>query len=193
MTHISLWRLILRRITPFAPSAHIAGGAVRDMILERPVKDIDVFLPEAVSPTKLDEALDGLYSRATINSCDEYVYWNSEVGQTGELLPVDVTLPPLNLIWLKSKASLDENLTRFDFGLCRAAYSLDRGLVASPEFVEDAAAHRFTVTCWRNAAQVHRTLERYRRIGAKYQGWPLVLPPEAVDVLMDDQAEDFHA
>src|SRR5262245_35721796 len=32
-------------------SVHIAGGAVRDTILDRPIKDIDIFLPHAAADT----------------------------------------------------------------------------------------------------------------------------------------------
>ena len=42
---------ILNTIKGLCPTAHIAGGAVRDTLLERPIKDIDLFL-DATTPTR---------------------------------------------------------------------------------------------------------------------------------------------
>jgi tRNA nucleotidyltransferase/poly(A) polymerase len=35
---------LLTTLQAIAPEAHIAGGAVRDTILEKPIRDIDVFM-----------------------------------------------------------------------------------------------------------------------------------------------------
>ena len=37
---------ILNAIRDLCPTAHIGGGAVRDTLLERPIRDIDLFLDE---------------------------------------------------------------------------------------------------------------------------------------------------
>jgi hypothetical protein len=38
---------ILQTIQGLCPTAHIAGGAVRDTVLDRPIKDIDLFLDDS--------------------------------------------------------------------------------------------------------------------------------------------------
>ena len=38
------WKQVLDRIQRVQPSAIIAGGALRDIILRRPVKDVDIFI-----------------------------------------------------------------------------------------------------------------------------------------------------
>ena len=40
---------ILNAIRDLSPTAHIAGGAVRDTLLERPIKDIDLFLDNSAT------------------------------------------------------------------------------------------------------------------------------------------------
>ena len=40
---------ILAAIKDLCPTAHIGGGAVRDTLLERPIRDIDLFLDEAAT------------------------------------------------------------------------------------------------------------------------------------------------
>ena len=38
------YQTLLTELRPVSPDAHIAGGAVRDTLLDRPIKDIDLFL-----------------------------------------------------------------------------------------------------------------------------------------------------
>src|SRR6516165_7479199 len=40
---------ILNAIRELCPTAHIGGGAVRDSLLERPIKDIDLFLDDVAT------------------------------------------------------------------------------------------------------------------------------------------------
>src|SRR5262245_27382898 len=43
-SQLSTYEAILDRIQGIAPEAHIAGGAVRDALLGKAIKDIDIFM-----------------------------------------------------------------------------------------------------------------------------------------------------
>jgi tRNA nucleotidyltransferase/poly(A) polymerase len=46
---LQAYNSILTAVKDLCPTAHIGGGAVRDTLLERPIKDIDLFLDDAAT------------------------------------------------------------------------------------------------------------------------------------------------
>ena len=46
MQTVTDYATVLAKLQQVAPEAHIAGGAVRDTILHKPIKDIDVFMDD---------------------------------------------------------------------------------------------------------------------------------------------------
>ena len=47
MKTVTDYTAILAALQQLAPEAHIAGGAVRDMILQRQMHDVDIFMDDA--------------------------------------------------------------------------------------------------------------------------------------------------
>lgn len=163
-------------------SAFVAGGAVRDLILRRPRKDVDIWLLEkdADAAARLAELLDwkvisdGGYAASDILAVYEYL----RHGET------------YNVIVAKF-ATRDEIINRFDFGISRAAIVLRDSagsgdfpvvcdLVVYPEFVEDMARKVFKVRHDNGSA---RTAARWTRLQERYPDWtfedledPLRLP-----------------
>jgi hypothetical protein len=165
---------LLSSIKPFAPEAHIAGGAVRDLILNRPVKDIDVFISSknlfAVRNVILQRSPHEVNVHGT-----EYFDWDPTIHTVAEYDGGGLT--PVNLIGLNiDDLTIDKNIRRFDLGLCWTAFN-GTTCVSTPEFWHDVDRKEFTVRSCRNETQFSHTLRRHNRLKVKYD-WPLVVPPE---------------
>lgn len=65
------WIDVLSKVQTVSPLAKIAGGALRDLFNDRPVKDVDIFIP--YNPI-IDFELGGLFCELTkvFEQCDEY-------------------------------------------------------------------------------------------------------------------------
>lgn len=164
---------ILSSIHPFAPEVHIAGGAVRDLILNRPVKDIDLFVK--ASSFGAVRSMIEVHRTITDLKGSEYFDWDPTIAVVAEFEALGLT--PVNIIGLSvDNLTIDKNLQRFDLGLCRVAHDCT-GIIYTPEFWHDVDRKQFTVRACRNETQYGHMLRRYGRLKAKYD-WPLVSPPE---------------
>ena len=149
----------------------IAGGAVRDWLLDKPIADIDVWAglddrPLITSAPKKDDTYDGV-------AC-------IVVAKTTETRP---WCPyPLHIM-LTSGGGLESEPERvlrgFDYGLCMVAYTQD-GLFCTPEFVRDVFYKRLTLvngtphTNCRNSGKGDVIDARIAKLGAKFPGWRFV-------------------
>ena len=143
---------VLTTLQQIAPEAHIAGGAVRDTILQKQIHDIDVFM----SDKHVEEAA------ALLRSSCSYV----KVGEWKEYLGFsDPAIP-------------QANMARFDFGICMAAFD-GKQTIRADAFDCDVENHSFTLRRADNQAQFNYSMSRYDKITAgRYSGWSLVLPDE---------------
>src|SRR5262249_28392006 len=73
MTTVSDYTTVLTTLQQIAPEAHIAGGAVRDTILRKPIQDIDVFMGDE----QVEEAAALLRSRCSYVKVGE---WKEYLG-----------------------------------------------------------------------------------------------------------------
>lgn len=149
----------------------IAGGAVRDLILRRPHKDVDVWL----TADKADAA-----ARAASEACWKVVveggYVSSdliavyEYEHDGETYNVIVT----------RFDDQDTIVRRFDFGISRAVikrlpcpigsgtFPIECELQLYPEFLEDLNRKVFKV---RHDNGAKRTAKRWARFSERYPDW----------------------
>lgn len=152
--------------------AFIAGGAVRDLILRRPHRDVDVWLPAHYEETARRVAaehgwkvvVDGNYVSSDLLSVYEY-------GVDGETYNLIVT----------NFQTTEEIVGRFDFGISRASihlipgpiqydepYPVECELHVTPEFLADMARKVFKVRHDNGAA---RTAARWERLRERYPDW----------------------
>jgi hypothetical protein len=69
-----------------------------------------------------------------------------------------------------------ENIARFYFGICMAAYD-GKQIIRAVEFDQDEQAQTFTLCRADNQAQFAYSLSRFEKItAARYKGWLLVIP-----------------
>jgi hypothetical protein len=123
---------IIKTIRTIAPQAHIAGGAVRDTILEKPIHDIDVFMDD----DHVEEAAKLLRSRlgfVKVGEWQQYLgFSDPAMERVAKFERAEETIP-LCIIGLKSKyAEPEANIARFDFGICMAAFDGENVLRAPP-------------------------------------------------------------
>ena len=164
---------VLASLQQIAPRAHVAGGAVRDTILNKPIHDIDVFMDDE----HVEEAA------ARLRSSHAYVRvgeWQQYLGfsdpamvRVAKFEKADETIP-VCVIGLKPKfAEPRANLARFDFGLCMAAYD-GENLIRTAEFDRDVESRTFTLHRADNHAQFAYSVSRLQKITAgRYAGWNL--------------------
>jgi hypothetical protein len=164
---------VLNAVRPVAPEAIIAGGAVRDYLLNREPKDIDVWVN---APNYIDAqtAALKLYPTITNSETEEYTKENSDIVIATELKNAEGEA--LNLIGVSKKITKTEDvLDLFDFGLCRVAY--DGSIIRTTQFMDDADKLRFTLLSADNPFQFARSMRRYIRLTReKYPMFSLLIP-----------------
>jgi hypothetical protein len=176
---------LLASIQRVAPEAHIAGGAVRDTILKKPIKDIDIFLADA----NLEA------TAAHLRRADAYVKvgeWKEYLGFSDPAMTclakferADATIP-VCLIGLKPDfVDPAENMSRFDFGLCMAAFD-GTAITQTAAFNDDAAAKTFALHRADNREQFAYSMSRFEKLTAdRYAGWGLTVPEEFASLVTD--------
>lgn len=149
----------------------IAGGAVRDLILRRPHKDVDIWLPAHYEQSaSLAAAAHGwkvVIEHNYVISDLLAVYEYENEGET------------FNVIVARFQTQ-DEIVGRFDFGISRAVikrlpcpigggtYPVECDLQLYPEFLEDMARKVFKV---RHDNGAKRTAKRWERFQERYPDW----------------------
>lgn len=171
----------LRRIQKEVPEAIVAGGCLRDTINGKPVNDIDIFVPQSRGHVAREVISEG--RRLTKVIPEPYLTFNNAVSDVryyegnGEL--------PVNIISVTDDTCTPEQqLDRFDFGICRVAYDGVR-LWKDLTFDRDQREHTFTLLVAQTKEQRKYSLERFKRLQEKYPGWKMVAcspKPDAWDL-----------
>ena len=73
---------------------------------------------------------------------------------------------------------MQDNLARFDFGVCMAAWDGDK-VYTAPEYKTDIERKTFTLCRADDLAQFNYSMSRFDKMTAdRYAGWKLVVPAE---------------
>ena len=107
---------ILASLQRIDHKAHIAGGAVRDTILGKPIHDIDVFMEDSL----VEEAaacLRSSHGYVKVGEWKEYLgFSDPAMTRVAKFEKADETIP-ICVIGLKSAYAYPRaNMSRFDFG-----------------------------------------------------------------------------
>ncbi len=169
---------LLASIRKSAPEAHIAGGAVRDTILEKPIHDIDVFLADENLET-VAARLRSSHAFVKVGEWKEYLGFSEPaMTRVAKFEKYDETIPVCLIGLVPDYVEPRENLSRFDFGICMAAFD-GENITRSYEFDRDEKAQTFTLCRSDNHEQFAYSMARYRKItSGRYTGWGLVVPKE---------------
>lgn len=159
--------------------ALIAGGACRDHILGKPVKDIDVFVPDQENiEMKLGAAFGHLHVNPIIAA--EYAGAGGEVDHVYEVSfgddPFGDSHIPVQVIVLAQGLDPIERAKHHDFGICQCWY-VGNGLIESTHaFHLDKSSSTFTLDYCENAQQFGRSLRRWDRFAKRFPEFSLVVP-----------------
>lgn len=123
---------------------YCAGGAVRDTLLQKPVKDIDIYI-------RLRNGLTAKWLRTYINDNTEYdAEIVNEYEHLGKVLNVYGYLYDIQLIILEEWRTLPELLMEFPCSVSKVGLLPDGQLVVDPEFIETVSISSvitFTANC----------------------------------------------
>jgi hypothetical protein len=166
----TLWTTLLSSVREiYETEAIVAGGAVRDYNMDKPVKDIDIFL-NTDADTLLDRTPElgfGPYSHV-YEQKKAYDRQIIEDVINFQVLGHDVQLIAKKMDDL-NPASIFEC---FDFGFCQAAFDADNGLVYSPAYHLDKQSG--TCTLLTNDENWEKSYKRYLKWLDKYPDLKLI-------------------
>ena len=156
-------------------STHIAGGAVRDTLLERPIRDVDVFLSEGATNAAAS-LLRSQFGFVKVGEWESYeMFSDPAVSRVAKFEKADETIP-VCLIGLKYPRTMQDNLARFDFGVCMAGWDGEE-VYTAPEYKTDIECKTFTLRRADDQAQFNYSMSRFEKMTAdRYAGWQLVVP-----------------
>jgi len=138
--------------------AVLAGGFLRDMLLGRRFKDVDIMSnrdPVGVVMTPLHEP-------------DER-YVHNDIDAVGY---VDIAGMTYNFIKMRFPTTTTDTINRIDFGICKVAWSKEDGLVISNHFLLDA--ERRIITNYRTGWGETGVNAHYDRLRSRFN-WPLIM------------------
>jgi hypothetical protein len=160
---------------------HIAGGAVRDTILERPIRDIDIFIHHT-DGSAAAVLLRSEFGYVKVGEWKQYeMFSDPMVACVAKFEKADETIP-VCLIGLKDDLHPQHNIERFDFGVCMA-YWHGREFKTTDQFKADIEQKTFTLYRADNYHQFAYSMVRYKKLTAdRYQGWSLSIPDQFEDL-----------
>jgi hypothetical protein len=126
MLTVSDYTTVLATLQQIAPEAHIAGGAVRDTILQKQIHDIDVFMEDE----HVEEAAALLRSSCSYVKVGEWKQYpgfsDPAMTRVAKFEKADESKPVCIIGLLPRFANPKDNIARFDFGICMAAFDGQR-------------------------------------------------------------------
>jgi hypothetical protein len=86
---------------------------------------------------------------------------------------------PICLIGLVEDLDMRDNIARFDFGICMAAWGGGDSILSDGHFKRDTESKAFTLCRADNLAQFSYSMVRFKKLTAdRYQDWTLSVPDQ---------------
>lgn len=161
---------VLRRVQQEVPEAIVAGGCLRDAIMNRPINDIDVFVPEDQA-ARAAMAIYETHPKHVKTLHEAYFTFNNDVRRVSYYEGGEGKLP-VNIIGVY-QCTPEKQMERFDFGICRVAFDGIR-LWKDLAFDRDQRDETFSLLVDQTEEQLKYSLQRFERLQGKYNGWRFV-------------------
>jgi len=167
------WQAFLMRLQSQFPEAVIAGGALRDLILQRDIRDIDIFVQSRGKMTEpmINMALGTFVQPMNPEWVKDYEEHLPELFAVYELGGYDEESRPFQIIALNMEVTPKSVIDRIDFGICRVAHD-GEVFIITREFTKDAEQQTFTLVHTNNRQSSQKRF--YRLTEEKYLGYGAV-------------------
>ena len=165
------WVDVLSKIRTVFPSAKIAGGCLRDLLNDRPIKDVDIFVSLSTVDMEMDTHYNilNIYPTADLHKCTTYGVGTMPEDKDRDLEAI-YTLSigewEYDVIFGSDKAC---DITTFDIGICQIEY-IDH-IKMSDTYIQDVANKVLRV---RNTNRTDRNEARLLRLYEKYGDYTIV-------------------
>ena len=157
------------------------GGLLRDLYLDRPYKDADLFVHASdASDEKVISVLQSLgftdVKIVVTNAATEYMEF-ADVESVIEGVHPSIPVPVQVIRVVTNNQSGERMIERLDLGPCQIGMDHLGHFWHTIQFWTDVSERTFTVT--RNEGNdIERSVKRFERLEQKYPGWKLVVPKE---------------
>jgi hypothetical protein len=171
---------LLDTIQHFYPEAVIAGGALRDLVFGRAVKDVDVFLAHVPTEAFLNEITgfkpEDIFAEWHANLIESAASYSGldRFGLTA-LHTAYVDGHQVNFITYKGDIRPEHLVNRVDFGPCQIAWDGLRVFIGD-QFLTDWSNRTWTYMGDRAEGDLERSVRRAHRFKERYPDWTFVFP-----------------
>lgn len=166
-----IFEVLLRVQGIVGTNAYLTGGAMRDLLHGKPIKDLDIFVRYCNSAmADVDDEFHFNHCYQRINSdVATYLGMTEVLGVSG----YDMKPYPLNIIYLDDSVTdtLDEIITRNDFGICQVGLGCNGQIAWTEAFEKDVVNKTFTNTRHNDWP---RAIKWWERLQEKYPGYQLI-------------------
>lgn len=173
------WQDVLADIQQVCPSAVIAGGCLRDIYLDKKVKDIDIFIQagDITEAEGLFEKLDGKPPKTrdfglSMDEAGAYPDSMTEVILVEDYPGKNPTGSPVQLIFTNWRTSCI--IDRFDTGFCQIMFD-GKEVRASEWFHHDCGLKVINIRRCESKTHLGSSIKRFARFQKKFPDWELGL------------------
>lgn len=173
--------------------AAIAGGAIRDHLLNRPVKDVDIFaehrgternlellreaMGDAWAVKRVAGELEFIYARTMPEVAEVYDFWKRS-GSDDDIFTIQQDWKYQVVFLNPPHVGIENVLDRFDIGLCKVGITLEHKPIAfTMDFMWDFSNQRITIVKPLEGSAMEAARDHATRIQTKYAGWPIFERP----------------
>lgn len=163
------------------PHAIIAGGFLRDMDNDRPVKDLDIFIYNSREYAKWikREAIADLLDMPLKNVCKKYMYSPTLMGVFDIGNTTKYAVPYPIQIMFTTFESKEGIVNDFDINLCKVSYDGDQ-LIYDPTYLQDVQDRSITQSRYTDS-NISGQIHHLYRVKDKYVEYELKLLPRFKD------------
>lgn len=165
------WTDYLLKIQETFPAAYIGGGCLRDLWLNKPIKDIDIFILNT-NDDDIVEFIKNNNENNLIFTRDMKSYNGLSNSEVKRVITYPNQIDNLNVEFIMLDTDLFPIYKRFDFGICQIIYD-GKEILFSGDFLNDIKNKTFTLVRCDNESQFERSIRRWDKFKIQFPEYNL--------------------